>query len=209
MQRPLAETDMKESPAASAVTARRPVAIDQGVAKDLTFEDVYEQYFDFVWKTARRLGVPTAIVDDAAQEAFVIVHRKLHEFEGRSSVKTWLFGIVRNVARDARRTERRKSPHTQDGARQDAALVAASPEGRPDHLAERSAENRMLYALLDELEDDRRDVFVLAELEQMSIPEIAITLELNVNTTYSRLRLAREDFSKAAARLRAKQKGTR
>ena len=70
-----------------------------------SFAGVYEAYFDFVWCSARRLGVPDPNLDDAVQEVFVIVHRRLAEFEGRSSIKTWLFGIVRNVSREARRCE--------------------------------------------------------------------------------------------------------
>jgi RNA polymerase sigma-70 factor (ECF subfamily) len=170
-----------------------------------TFARLYEDYFDFVWCSARRLGVPDAALDDAAQEVFVIVHRRLEEFEGRSSVKTWLFGIVRNVSREARRSIRRKSPHDAQGALADPDLLTASADERPDRIAERSAENRVLHELLDRLDDEKREVFVLAELEQFTVPEIAEAVGCNVNTAYSRLRLARVAFAEAAARYRARE----
>ncbi len=181
---------------------------EPGVSGLPSFAAVYESYFDFVWCSARRLGVPDASIDDAVQEVFVIVHRRLSEFEARSSMKTWLFGIVRNVSREARRSIRRKSPHDARGALADPDLLTASPEEQPDRMAERSAENRILHDLLDRLDDDKREVFVLAELEQFTIPQIAEAVGCNVNTAYSRLRLARVTFAEAAARYRAREKET-
>lgn len=172
-----------------------------------SFAQIYEEHFGFVWSSARRLGVHDASLDDAVQEVFVIVHRRLSEFAGRSSMRTWLFGIVRNVARDARRSMRRKSPHTAPGAHEDPEVLAAAEGERPDRMAERSAENRVLHELLEALDDDKREVFVLAELEGFSAPEIAEAVGANVNTVYSRLRLARQEFAAAAARVRAREKG--
>src|SRR5882724_509457 len=68
------------------------------------FSAIYDAYFDFVWRSLRRLGVPEATLDDAAQDVFVVVHRRLPEFEARSTVKTWLFGIVLRVVATHRRT---------------------------------------------------------------------------------------------------------
>jgi RNA polymerase sigma-70 factor, ECF subfamily len=172
-----------------------------------TFARVYEDHFSFVWSSARRLGVPDAVLDDAVQEVFVIVHRRLGEFEARSSMKTWLFGIVRNVARQARRSIQRKSPHDAPGALADPEALTAAAEERPDRVVERSAENRVLYEMLERLDDDKREVFVLAELEEFSVPAIAAAIGVNVSTVYSRLRLAREEFVEAAARYRAREKG--
>ncbi len=189
-----------EVPLATPATATRPV---------LAFAEVYEGYFPFVWSSVRRLGVPDAFREDTVQEIFVIVHRRLGEFEGRSSMKTWLFAIVRNVASEARRSIRRKSPHLgKPDARTDPDTLTAAAEHRPDRLAERSSENRTLHAVLDRLDDDQREVFVLAELEQFTAPEIAESLGINVNTVYSRLRLARLAFAEAAARYRSRAKET-
>jgi RNA polymerase sigma-70 factor (ECF subfamily) len=172
-----------------------------------SFAHLYEEQFDFVWRSARRLGVPDAMIEDAVQEVFVIVHRRLAEFEGRSSLKTWLFGIVRNVAREVRRSIRRKSPHdAHPGALADPDLLVAAASEQPDRIAERTAESRVLYEILAKLDDEKREVFVLAELEQFTMPQIADAVGCKVNTAYSRLRLAREAFAEAAARYRANEK---
>ena len=72
-----------------------------------TFERVYDECFAMVWRGLHRLGVPDALVDDATQDVFLKVHCHLHEFEGRSSVRSWVFGIAVNVAREHRRRARR------------------------------------------------------------------------------------------------------
>src|SRR5512146_2914504 len=74
----------------------------------LTFEEVYEEHFAFVWRNLRRLGVTEAGLRDAAQDVFVVVHRRMHEFAGRGSVQAWLYSILRRVAADHRRRARRK-----------------------------------------------------------------------------------------------------
>jgi RNA polymerase sigma-70 factor (ECF subfamily) len=170
----------------------------------LDFDAVYDACFDFVWRNARRLGVPEAQVDDAVQEVFLVVHRRLAEFEGRSSVKTWVFGILAKVASDHRRSVRRKSPHARSGGGVVDADSVPDEEASPDARMARSEGVRLLHKLLDELDDDKRAVFVLAELEQMTAPEIAEALGLNLNTVYARLRTARLDFDQAAQRERAR-----
>lgn len=170
----------------------------------LDFEEIYDSCFDFVWRNARRLGVADAQVDDAVQEVFLVVHRRLAEFEGRSSVKTWLFGILAKVAADHRRSVRRKSPHARSpGGAVEADTVPDSSRS-PDHHLTKSEGVRLLHKVLDELDDDKRAVFVLSELEQMTAPEIAEALGQNVNTVYARLRAARADFNEIALRERAR-----
>lgn len=169
-------------------------------APALTLVEVYETYFDFVWRSARRLGVASLHVDDVVQEVFLVVHRRLAEFEGRSSLKTWLFGITRRIVRDHRRSARRK-PAEPLGAMEPQDLGPAA-----DVRLTREEEARLLHALLDELDEDKREVFVLAELEQMSGPEIADALDVNLNTVYARLRAARASFEQAAARYQARQR---
>src|SRR3954470_18698677 len=80
------------------------------VGEQLTVTAVYEAHVDFVWRGFRRLGVPASRLDDAVQDVFLVVHRRLDSFEVRSSVKTWLFGIALRVARDHHRSRRRKEP---------------------------------------------------------------------------------------------------
>jgi RNA polymerase sigma-70 factor (ECF subfamily) len=166
----------------------------------LRFADVYESHFAFAWRSVRRLGVEESAVDDVVQEIFVIVHRRLDDFEGRSSLKTWLFGIVLRVVRDHRRAVRRKSPRSAG----DADTVEADIASDPHERALKAEAARVLHAILDELDDEKREVFVLAELEQMSAPEIAEAVGAPLNTVYSRLRAARQAFEAGVARHRAR-----
>jgi RNA polymerase sigma-70 factor (ECF subfamily) len=159
------------------------------------FEEVYEEHFDFVWRSVRRLGVAPSAVDDAAQDVFVIVHGRLAEFEGRSSLKTWLFGIVVHVARAHRRANLRSAG---ERAADPDSLPAPAPGPHEQATAAEAA--RLLYAVLDELSDERREVFVLMELEEVTAPDVALALGLKLNTVYSRLRHARHDFEAAVAR---------
>ena len=170
-----------------------------------TFELVYEQCFDLAWRNLRRLGVPDGQIDDAVQEVFLVVHRRLADFEGKSTLKTWVCAIVARVASDHRRALRRKSPHTRTpDAAVDADTVADERGGDAHDRTVKREGVRLLHRLLDELEDDKRAVLVLAELEQLSAPEIAEALGENVNTVYARLRAARRDFEQAAQRERAR-----
>jgi RNA polymerase sigma-70 factor (ECF subfamily) len=168
---------------------------------DVSFDDVYREHFAFVWRSAKRLGVSEAALDDVVQEVFVIVHRRLATFEGRSAMKTWLFGITLRVARDHRRSVGRRGG-TSDAIDPD--TVRASTPG-PGDTMEKAEAVRVLHALLDEMDDERREIFVMAELEQMTMPEIAATLGLNVNTAYARLRAARGTFEESVARHRARE----
>jgi len=169
------------------------------------FEAIYEEHFDLVFRNIRRLGVPEALVDDAVQEVFLVVYRRLGQFEGRSSLKTWIFSIVMRVASDHRRSIRRKSPHVQNPEMAvDAEDIADERSESPHDRMERREGVELLHRLLDELDDDKRIVLVLAELEALTVPEIADTLGENVNTIYARLRAARRDFEQAVARERAR-----
>jgi RNA polymerase sigma-70 factor (ECF subfamily) len=165
----------------------------------LVFAEVYEAQFDFVWRSARRLGVSALHLDDVVQEVFLVVHRRLAEFEARSSLKTWLFAITRRVVGDYRRSARRKPSEP---------IGNFEPEANPSCAADaqlvRDEDARLLYSLLDELDEDKREVFVLAELEQISGPEIAAALGENLNTVYARLRAARSAFDAAVARHQAR-----
>lgn len=165
----------------------------------LIFDDVYREHFAFVWRAAKRLGATEGSLDDVVQEVFVVVHRRLDGFEGRSSVKTWLFGIALRVVRDHRRAVRRRPVEPAI----DVDTLETTANG-PAENAERAEAVRVLHALLDQLADERREIFVMADLEQMTMPEIAETLGLNVNTAYARLRLARQEFEHALERHRAR-----
>jgi len=187
--------DVTASTLLEALAAERARRVsDVAAASTPTFTAVYEESFDFVWRSARRLGVAEGHVDDVVQEVFLVVHRRLAEFEGRSELKTWLFGITRRVVGAYHRTARRKQ--TEPLGEREPLARDADPEQRYQVLEGKD----LLHAVLDELDFDKREVFVLAELEQMTGPEIARALELNINTMHARLRTARREFEQALAR---------
>jgi RNA polymerase sigma-70 factor (ECF subfamily) len=160
----------------------------------LRFEAVYGDHFAFVWRMTRRLGVPEASVDDVVQDVFLVLHRRLGEYDGRASVRSWLFGILTLVVRDHRRQYRRKGMHCVPAPDSSSNIAAVSAEPSPAALAERSEQVALLRRLLDLLDEDKQTILVLAYLEQMSVPEIAEVLSLNLNTAYSRLRAAKRSF---------------
>lgn len=164
----------------------------------LSLETLHRDHFAYVWRTLRHLGVPPAWLDDACQEVFVVVHRRLAEFEGRSDPKTWLYAIARRVAADQRRSQRR-------AARRVAALQADEPatsDGIEDPVARNEAAAHV-FRFLDGLDDDKRAVFVLYEIEELTLAEIAAAIGAPIPTVYSRLQAARRTVEAAFASDRA------
>jgi RNA polymerase sigma-70 factor, ECF subfamily len=161
------------------------------------FKALYEEHFAFVWRNLQRFGVRKPELDDAVQDVFIVVHRKLSDFQPKASIRAWIFGIVASVARTHRRTRARKE------------VTSAAPVDRmgdvksqdPEALLQCSQAKRTLEAILDSMRSDEREVFIWVELEQMRGPEIAEALGISVNTVYSRLRAARRDFQQGLARL--------
>jgi RNA polymerase sigma-70 factor (ECF subfamily) len=158
------------------------------------FDEVYETHVDAVWRLLQRSGVPEAELEDAVQEVFLVAHRRLADFRGESSVKTWLFGVGLRVAKDARRRLSRKGGHD---ALDDHGHLP-SPHGLEEQTMHRQAFTQLLR-LLESLGEELREVFVLAELEELTAPELSATLGVNVNTVYSRMRTARLRFDALVA----------
>ena len=165
---------------------------------DPEFRALYDAHFDFVWRSLRRLGVREPDVLDLAQKVFLTAHLKLAEFEGRSRITTWLFGICQRVASD----HRRSAPVRREVATDAAELERASGAGEAAAVAQLEARQRarLAEAILDKLPEAQRVVFVLFELEEMSGEEIAELLAISVGTVRSRLRLAREAFAREVKR---------
>jgi RNA polymerase sigma-70 factor (ECF subfamily) len=159
----------------------------------LAFDEVYAQQVGFVWRVLRSLGVPPAQLEDAAQDVFVVVHRRLPEFEGRAAITTWLFAITRKVA----------AKHRKRGPVQP--VVAAEPVAQADPFrdAARAEAAAQVAAILDRMDETKRIVFSLVELEHLSVAEVARILGINANTAASRLRLARGEFAAAVKRAKA------
>jgi RNA polymerase sigma-70 factor (ECF subfamily) len=160
----------------------------------LDFEQIYDKYFGFAWSNLRRFGVRDRHLEDAVQDLFLVVHRRLGEFEGRSSLRTWLAGIAWRVASDYRRHESRK------GGVEALTDTFAAKTHDPHGMAVHAEAMRQLDQILRQLDDDKRVVFVLTELEEMSVPEIAEAIGVNLNTVYARLRAARKSFNEELER---------
>ena len=171
-------------------------------APDLTPRQLYDSHFAFVWRNLRRLGIPDAILEDAAQDVFLVVHRRWDSFDSRwSSVETWLFGILLRVARNHRRSLRRRAWAIPSPG--EVVEVVPSPAAGPAELVQRREAVAMLDRLLDSLDDDKRAIIVLVDIEQLSVPQAAESLDVNLNTAYWRLRTARTQLRKSLARVRA------
>lgn len=158
----------------------------------------YREHFKYIFALVGRLGVPAAGVEDAVQEVFLVLHRRREEFRGESSVRTWLHGIAVHVARRQRDAVRRRAAKLHE-------IAEPPPPSPPDAELDRRQALRRLDRLLDTLVDEQREVFVLAEVAGCSAPEIAEALGLNINTVYSRLRLARGRLQRALESLRAEE----
>jgi RNA polymerase sigma-70 factor (ECF subfamily) len=164
------------------------------------FQALYRDHCAFVWRMLRRLGVPPANVADATQDVFVVIHRRLAFLRSSEVARSWVYGIVARVARDHRRTLRRKGL---SAATDPDTLVDAGKSNAHDQLEQREAV-ALLDRLLETLSDKEREVLVLIELEQMTAAEIAEAIGTNINTVYTRLRAARRNFERAMARHRAR-----
>jgi RNA polymerase sigma-70 factor (ECF subfamily) len=162
--------------------------------------EIYRLQFRFVWRTLRRFGVSEEDAPDAVQEVFIVVHRRLAEFEGRAKLTTWLFSICMNVARSRRRNERRQRRFL------DRVLSFATKENEMpvDRVAQRERA-LLLGGLLEQLPEGQRAVFILFELEELTGEAIAAQLEIPLGTVQSRLRLARATFREASSRIEAKE----
>lgn len=154
-----------------------------------SLEELYREYFHFVWRSARRLGVAQAQLDDAVQDVFIVVHRQLPAYEPRRSHRSWLFSITRRVAADHRRTIRRKGgllPLHEE--------IASQHGDRPLRDAMNKERSDVIVEFLGSLNENHREAFILCELEQLSAPEIADAVGANLSTVYTRIRSARQAF---------------
>ncbi|HET6582902.1 MAG TPA: RNA polymerase sigma factor [Nannocystaceae bacterium] len=154
------------------------------LASDAGFAELYRDHFGFVTRSVQRFGVPEASAEDVAQDVFLVAQRRFSGFEGRSTTRTWLFGIARRVAKDHRRSRDRLRRRLDR-------LGPTEPALAPEDATMRMWAVDRLQLALASLDAGRRAVFVLCEIEGMTAPEVATLLAANLNTVYSRLRQAR------------------
>ncbi|MEM7157228.1 MAG: sigma-70 family RNA polymerase sigma factor [Myxococcota bacterium] len=161
----------------------------------LAFDSLYHQHAPMVRGALRQLGVPASNLDDAVQDVFVVLHRRIDDYEHGRSLTNWVWGIARGVASGYRRGERRRRR-----------LHAELPSPELDTPADRGLARHQAGVILDEflgsLDADKCAVFMLADVEGHTGAEIAAKLDVNINTVYARLRAARRHFSVAMERHR-------
>jgi RNA polymerase sigma-70 factor (ECF subfamily) len=184
--------DPMPPPAAHLASSEPPLAVR------CSFREVYDDHFGFVWRSAANRGVPRAALDDVVQEVFIVIHRKLPEFEGRSSLRTWIAAIVRRVIADYVKKRGNQPAGDERLEREPASELA------PSEQLERKAAAQLLDALLAKMSEEQREVFLLHEIEQMSGTEIADLTGANENTVWTRLRAARRIFQEGVARQRTR-----
>jgi len=159
-----------------------------GAPPAVSFETLYSLYFGFTWRVLGHLGVPARSMDDAVQEVWVVVHRRLAAFEGRSALRTWLFGVALNVARNLRRAEQR--------TQRDVGLALEPQPPHPDPELARAGNEALerVGRFLETLDEQRRAIFVCNLLEHLSAQETAEATGCDVATVYQRVRSLRHAF---------------
>jgi RNA polymerase sigma-70 factor (ECF subfamily) len=150
--------------------------------------DLYDCYAEFVYRSLVSLGVTPAAAEDAMQDVFLVANAHLDEFQG-TYFKAWLFRLAFSIARNVRRSSRRAD---KTHVPVDPEVLATAHADSPFEKAAQAERIRLLHELLEQIDDDKRQVFILAELEQMPQVEIAEALDIHVNTVAYRLHAARE-----------------
>jgi RNA polymerase sigma-70 factor (ECF subfamily) len=157
------------------------------------FAELFRAHAPFVWRVLRRHGVADSDLEDVCQEVFVVVCRRLAEFEGRARLRTWIYEIARRSALAHRRSR---------NARAHAPFETELADGRasPEAELEQARALRWLEAALARLSDEKREAFVLYELEEMTLAEVAEAQGCALNTVHYRVTTARAELRALAVR---------
>jgi RNA polymerase sigma-70 factor (ECF subfamily) len=165
---------------------------EDGVA---SFEAIFEAELSYVWTSLRRLGVHDRDREDVAHEVFLQAYKSFAQYDAARPIRPWLFAFAFRFASDYRRLARHKTHLYGD----EEPLHATAPD--PEELLARRQREELVARALDALDIERRAVFILHELDELSMPEVAEALAIPLNTGYSRLRTAREGFTAALRRI--------
>ena len=169
-----------------------------------SFEAIYREHFAFAWRALRRLGVPERDLGDAAQDVFLVVYRRLPEFDFQRPLTAWLYAICLRVASDRRRSAAHRNEILSEA---EEPIEPPQQVGGAEAEQARHAERRaLLEAALEAMPLEQRAVFTLFELEGQTGEEVAALLGVPVATVHSRLRLAREVFRRTIERGRARER---
>ena len=173
-----------------------PVEPIRAEASKARLERMFNDHHDFIWRLVRRLGLSPGSADDAAQHVFLVAAERLEDIK-LGSERSFLFGTALRVARSQSRTDRRWVLEEDMDFRR-------SQAGRPEDLADQHRAIDLMGRILDGMSLDLRTVFILSELEGMTMPEVAALVAIPVGTAASRLRRAREAFRTAVAAVESK-----
>jgi len=179
-----------------------PSVVDEteAPADPARLSEVVKTHYEFIWRTLRRLGLPPSAADDATQQVFLIVSRRLGTI-AVGAERTFLYRTAVRVTCDARRAHNRQLKRTSD----EEVGTLADPTPNPEELTDQKRARVLLDQLIAGLDEELQEVFVLFELDRMPIPEISELLGIPPGTCSSRLRRAREDFKEALKRMQARQ----
>jgi RNA polymerase sigma-70 factor (ECF subfamily) len=187
MSRGAAQPSCQQQPSSGTTALTRP-----------SLAEFYAQHFRYVWRCLRSLGVRDWALDDTIQDLFLIVEKKLPDFDGQVSATTWLYAIAIRVAR---RHKERAYRDLRRHAPEEALDQQSVGHARDTSNAEHNERLRLAGLALESLDEDKREVFVLSQIEQLSAPEIAAIIGIPLNTVYSRLRASRAAFAAEIQRL--------
>jgi RNA polymerase sigma-70 factor (ECF subfamily) len=166
---------------------------EESVRPDL--ERLFDEHADFIHRAVANLAGPSLDAEDLVQDVFVNACRGWSGFQGRSAVRTWLYGIALGVVANARRRARFRRFVGLDTADEPTAHQSSAPED-----LEREQARRAVHALIDKLPEKKRTALVLFDLEGMSGEEIAGLTGVPLPTFWSRLHHARRELAEHVKR---------
>ncbi|MFO0664855.1 MAG: RNA polymerase sigma factor [Polyangiaceae bacterium] len=160
------------------------------------FDAIFEAEFAYMWRSLARLGVPTRDLEDVTHDAFMEVYRRLDTYDAARPIRPWLFAFAFRMASDYRRLAR----HRVEVIGADAEPSEHVPGA--EELLQDKQSRLLVERAVAKIHEERRPVFILHDLDEVPIPEVARTLSIPLNTAYSRLRLARDEFRAAVHRMK-------
>jgi len=175
-----------QASSADGIVLREPVCVSASATAPMTVDALFTAHAGFVWRTLRQFGVAATDVEDQTQEVFLTAHRRLDQWDGRQPLP-WLYGIARRCAAAYRRKAHRHHEYS----------FETLPEGEGGHDSSGRAELALLNRILQSLDENKRAVFILYEIEEMSMSEVAEAVQCPLQTAYSCLYAARREIARA------------
>ncbi len=163
-------------------------------AAHVLFRSIFDANAGYVAASLGRLGIAPGDRDDLVSEIFVRVHKELSNYDAGRPIRPWLFAFAARVASEHRRLAR----HRREVIGEVTDLPSTAPAA--DRMLEHDDAKRIVSTALEALDEDKRAVFVLHDLDETPVPEIARVLDIAEGTAYSRLRAARAEFTAAVRR---------